>query len=144
MLLLHMTATGRSCSLRHPLAAHARPPTLSFARRRGDTNTTADDVPEEGVRDGPLQLRCRWYRSTLSRGGQVCCVHPEAEAALQCLLCLRLKAPTHLSFHCSADCMKKHWQAHREYHSAAAAAENRRRTENGGAWMSVPAISLMQ
>lgn len=129
--------TIRSCHVSFVLLAcllSCMPPVPSCLfctqlRRKGDTNVSADDGPEEGLREGVFQLRSRWYRSTISKGGQVCCVHPEAEATAQCLLCLRLKLPHHLSFHCSTDCMKKHWQMHREYH--ANAVENKRAEHAG-------------
>lgn len=46
----------------------------------------------------------------------MCSVHPEREAGLQCMVCLRCKVPTHLSYHCSVDCLKSHWNLHKEYH----------------------------
>lgn len=55
-------------------------------------------------------------RSTYPRGGAVCSVHPEREASLQCMVCLRCKVPTHLSYHCSVECLKSHWNLHKDYH----------------------------
>jgi hypothetical protein len=43
-------------------------------------------------------------------------VHPEREATLQCLVCLRCKVPTHLSYHCGVPCLKRHWNLHKDYH----------------------------
>ncbi len=87
--------------------------------KRGDTTVTADDVPPEGSPEPGLQLRSRWYRSSLPRGGAVCSVHPEREASVQCTVCLRCKVAVHLSFHCSAECFRSSWQQHREYHRTA-------------------------
>ena len=86
--------------------------------KRGDgVQISLDEVPEEGAQEGvPYQLRSRWYRSTIPRGGAVCSVHPDREAGLQCTICLRLKVPQHLSYHCSVDCLKSHWHLHKEYH----------------------------
>jgi CCR4-NOT transcription complex subunit 6 len=89
--------------------------------KRGDTTVTADDVPEEGSGEGLFQLKSRWFRSALPRGGTVCCVHPEQEAILQCTVCLRCKVANHLSYHCSPECFKAHWARHLEYHRQAAA-----------------------
>ncbi|KAF5836569.1 phosphatase family [Dunaliella salina] len=91
------------------------------AVRRLDTGQSvsledAENTLLEGNSDAPFQLRMRWYRSTYPRGGAVCSVHPEKEASLQCLVCLRCKVPTHLSYHCSVDCLKSHWNLHKDYH----------------------------
>jgi hypothetical protein len=87
--------------------------------KRGDTTVTSDDVPEEGAPEGGLQLRSRWYRSSIPRGGAVCSVHPEQEATVQCTVCLRSKVAVHLSYHCSAHCFKCAWQQHLDYHAQA-------------------------
>lgn len=84
--------------------------------KRGDQNVSIEDLPEEGSPDGQYQLRMRWFRSTIPRGGAVCSVHPEREASLQCMVCLRYKVPQHLSYHCAVDCLKSHWHLHKEYH----------------------------
>lgn len=77
---------------------------------------SGDDVPQEGS-DGVYQLRSRWYRSTTPKGGSLNCnVHPDREAGAQCLICLRSKVPVHLSYHCSAECMKSNWHLHKDYH----------------------------
>lgn len=87
--------------------------------KRGDATVTADDVPEEGSPEGIYQLRARWYRSTIPRGGNICSIHPDREAGLQCIVCLRTKAAPNLSYHCNADCLKAHWHLHKEYHQQA-------------------------
>eukprot|EP00195_Chlamydomonas_chlamydogama_P016392 CAMPEP_0202900342 /NCGR_PEP_ID=MMETSP1392-20130828/11166_1 /ASSEMBLY_ACC=CAM_ASM_000868 /TAXON_ID=225041 /ORGANISM="Chlamydomonas chlamydogama, Strain SAG 11-48b" /LENGTH=568 /DNA_ID=CAMNT_0049586715 /DNA_START=168 /DNA_END=1874 /DNA_ORIENTATION=- len=84
--------------------------------KRDNAPVAADDVPEEGAPEGYWQLRSRWYRSTIPRGGAVCSVHPEREAALQCIVCLRCKVAQHLSYHCSVECFKSHWNLHKDYH----------------------------
>jgi CCR4-NOT transcription complex subunit 6 len=84
--------------------------------KRGEQTVTADDVAEEGSGEGQYQLRSRWYRSTLTRGGSVCGVHPDKEATIQCVVCLKSKVPQHLSFHCSSECLRSSWQSHLEYH----------------------------
>lgn len=56
------------------------------------------------------------HRSNIPSGGAVCSVHPEREASLQCMVCLRCKVPTHLSYHCSVECLRSHWNLHKDYH----------------------------
>ena len=110
--------------------------------RRGDTNATAnaEEVPEEGTGDSrySLRFRCgqavqlsgedldghtlqpavrRWYRSVANKGGACCWIHQDREATLQCILCLRSKVEVRKSYHCSTDCLKKHWSYHRELHN---------------------------
>ena len=87
--------------------------------KRGEQIVSIEDVPEEGSTDGVHQLRMRWYRSNLPRGGAVCSVHPEKEATLQCMVCLRHKVAQHLSYHCSVECLKSHWHLHKDYHKQA-------------------------
>jgi CCR4-NOT transcription complex subunit 6 len=87
--------------------------------KRGETTVTADDIPEEGSSEPGLQLRSRWYRSSIPRGGAVCSVHPEKEATVQCAVCLRSKVAVHLSYHCTAECFKRSWPQHLEYHRQA-------------------------
>ncbi|KAL6757408.1 phosphatase family [Haematococcus lacustris] len=86
--------------------------------KRGDQTVTVDDLPEEGTQDASAvhQLRMRWYRSTVPRGGAVCSVHPDREASMQCMVCLRHRVAQHLSYHCSVDCLKSHWHLHKDYH----------------------------
>lgn len=84
--------------------------------KRGESVLSADDVPEEGSAEGLYQLRSRWYRSPLPRGGAFCSIHPEREAALQCVVCVRMRQGQHLSYHCTPECLKTHWHLHREYH----------------------------
>jgi hypothetical protein len=86
--------------------------------RRGDSTATcsAEDVPEDGTGDSRYSLRFRWYRSVVNRGGSVCWVHNDREATLQCVLCLRAKAEVRKSFHCSTDCLRRHWGLHKELH----------------------------
>lgn len=87
--------------------------------KRGETTVTADDIPEEGSPEPGLQLRSRWYRSSIPRGGAVCSVHPDKEASVQCTICLKSKVAVHLSYHCTAECFRSSWQQHREYHRQA-------------------------
>jgi CCR4-NOT transcription complex subunit 6 len=87
--------------------------------KRGETTVTADDIPEEGSSEPGLQLRSRWYRSAIPRGGAVCSVHPDQEATVQCAVCLRSKVAVHLSYHCTAECFKRSWPQHLEYHRQA-------------------------
>lgn len=79
------------------------------------SQVNAADLPGEGT-DARFYVRSRWYRSVLSRGGSVCCIHPDREATIQCLLCLRCKVDSRRSFHCSTDCLKQHWGFHKELH----------------------------
>lgn len=48
---------------------------------------------------------------------QFCWAHPERDAAIQCILCLRCKADPKKSYHCSADCLREHWSFHSDFHS---------------------------
>jgi CCR4-NOT transcription complex subunit 6 len=48
---------------------------------------------------------------------QVCWVHPDCDAAIQCILCLRCKVDPQRSYHCSAECLKEHWHFHLDFHS---------------------------
>jgi CCR4-NOT transcription complex subunit 6 len=91
--------------------------------KRGDTVQSAEDLPSEGEPAGasPWQLRSRWYRSSIPRGGAVCSVHPEREAGLQCTVCLRARVAQHLSYHCSPECFRSSWPQHQDYHRQAAA-----------------------
>ena len=84
--------------------------------KRGEATLNAEELPEEGAPEGQFQIRARWYRSTLPHGGAVCSVHPDKEASLQCVVCIKCRVPTHLSYHCSVECLKSHWHLHREYH----------------------------
>lgn len=79
------------------------------------TQVNAADLPEDNS-DSRFCIRSRWYRSVLSRGGSVCCIHPDREATIQCLLCLRSKVDPRRSYHCSTDCLKQHWHFHKELH----------------------------
>lgn len=101
--------------------------------KRGDATVTADDVPEEGSGEGQYQLRSRWYRSTLTRGGAVCAIHPDKEATIQCVVCLKTRTPQHLSYHCTPECLKSSWQSHIDYHKQSHA--------NGGASCSTDQLS---
>lgn len=92
--------------------------------KRGEQTLQLEDVPEEGSSEGNYQLRMRWYRSTIPRGGAVCSVHPEREASLQCMVCLRYRVAQHLSYHCSVDCLKSHWHLHKDYHKQQASQAN--------------------
>jgi CCR4-NOT transcription complex subunit 6 len=91
--------------------------------KRGETVQSAEDMPSEGDPAGasPWQLRSRWFRSSIPRGGAVCSVHPEKEATIQCTVCLRSKVAQHLSYHCSPECFRSSWAQHQEYHRQAAA-----------------------
>ncbi len=89
--------------------------------RRGDNQPlNVEELPEEGStpsgEGGNFALRCRWYRSNLPRAGSFCSVHPEREASLQCMICVKCRVAQHLSYHCSPDCLKNHWHIHRDYH----------------------------
>lgn len=154
------------------------------------TPPPAEEVPAEGHTDSRFSVKCRWYRSVVTKGGQVgssgkgrwprccflllgtilcrppecqcphvrncthCCiqgpctpcvsrlndcrcrtsrqrqaypgpcrnppqycwVHPDKEAAIQCILCLRCKVDTKKSYHCSPECLREHWAFHRDFH----------------------------
>ncbi|CAD7705110.1 unnamed protein product [Ostreobium quekettii] len=87
--------------------------------KEGDGPGTRCHVPDEGCLESTsrFRLRSRWFRAMIHRGSAVCNVHPDREAAIQCLLCLRAHAPVPLSFHCGPECLKEHWHLHRDnYH----------------------------
>lgn len=46
----------------------------------------------------------------------VCGIHPDKDATLQCLLCLKSRVPSHLSYHCTGECLQAHWPMHRANH----------------------------
>ncbi|EFN56629.1 hypothetical protein CHLNCDRAFT_144412 [Chlorella variabilis] len=95
--------------------------------RRGDgTTVSAEEVPAEGHTDSRFSVKCRWYRSVVTKGGQYCWVHPEKEAAIQCILCLRCKVDTKKSYHCSPECLREHWAFHRDFHQ-----QSRENGDNG-------------
>ncbi|DBA89559.1 hypothetical protein WJX79_010338 [Trebouxia sp. C0005] len=84
-------------------------------RKGTSTTVSGEDVPEEGVSDSRYVLRYRWYRS-VHRGGQICWIHPDREATVQCILCLRSRAEIRKSFHCTPECLQQHWPQHRQLH----------------------------
>lgn len=55
----------------------------------------------------------------VTKEGQVCWVHPEHDATVQCILCLRCKSDTKRSYHCTAECLKEHWHFHVDFHNHA-------------------------
>ncbi|KAK2077208.1 hypothetical protein QBZ16_004842 [Prototheca wickerhamii] len=81
--------------------------------RRADSSTVTG---AEGATDSRFSIKYRWYRSVVTKTGQVCWVHPDREATVQCILCLRSRADQRKSYHCSAACLKEHWCFHREFH----------------------------
>lgn len=40
----------------------------------------------------------------------------DREATLQCILCLRAKVELRKSFTCSTDCLRQHWNVHKNLH----------------------------
>jgi CCR4-NOT transcription complex subunit 6 len=98
---------------------------------------SAEEVPEEGATDARFSVKCRWYRAVAARGGAPACwAHPEREAGVQCILCLRAKADARRAYHCSPECLVEHWAFHKDFHlqaaRAAEAAEGERRAAAGG------------
>ena len=87
-----------------------------LCRKDNNTTATADELPEEGASSARFSLRFRWYRSVVQRSGAVCWIHPEQEANLQCILCLRCKVDIRKSYHCSTSCLRQHWSYHKELH----------------------------
>ena len=43
-------------------------------------------------------------------------IHPDREATVQCILCLRSRAEVRKSFHCTPECLQRHWPQHRQLH----------------------------
>lgn len=112
---LHQTADSVFCGV-------TLEPYVQVKRGESVVLVGSDDVPEEGSPDGLYQLRSRWYRSSLPRGGAVCSIHPDREAGLQCVVCVRMRTAgqgQHLSYHCTAECLKSNWNLHRDYHKQA-------------------------
>eukprot|EP00891_Asterochloris_glomerata_P003815 jgi/Astpho2/3815/fgenesh1_pm.00062_%23_7_t len=83
--------------------------------RRGETQHGSAAL--EGASSQRYQLRFRWYRG-ISRAAQVCWCHPDRDARIQCILCLRGRCDIRKSFHCSNECFRQHWQTHKELHEA--------------------------
>lgn len=102
-----------------------------LCRRNDGTTVSAEEVPAEGQTDSRFSVKCRWYRSVLTKGGQFCWVHPEKEAAIQCILCLRCKVDTKKSYHCSPECLREHWAFHKDFHANSGTAENGYRSVSG-------------
>lgn len=44
-------------------------------------------------------------------------MHPERDAGIQCILCLRCKADTKRSYHCTPSCLQEHWTFHLDFHN---------------------------
>ena len=96
-----------------------------LCRRDNNATATADELPEEGTAGARFCLRFRWYRSVVQRSGALCWIHPDKEASLQCILCLRCKVDIRKSYHCSTACLRQHWAYHKELHD--------QRKQNGAA-----------
>jgi CCR4-NOT transcription complex subunit 6 len=58
-------------------------------------------------------------------------VHGDREATLQCVLCLRAKVDVRKSFHCSTDCLRRHWGLHKELHGQSNRFNGYTGSENG-------------
>ena len=84
--------------------------------RRENQAAAPEEVPEEGQAGARYALRFRWYRSVVQRSGANCWIHPDREATLQCVLCLRCKVDIRKSYHCTPSCLKQHWHWHKELH----------------------------
>lgn len=113
-----MAFTIVSCKLPtgdFPIVGVALQPYVLVKRNDGST-VPSDDIPEEGSGEGQFQLRSRWYRSSLTRGGNVCAVHPDKEATIQCVVCLKSRVSQQLSYHCTPECLRGSWPQHLDYH----------------------------
>ena len=71
---------------------------------------------QEGQAGARFCLRFRWYRSVVQRSGANCWIHPDKQATLQCVLCLRSKVDIRKSYHCTPACLREHWHWHKELH----------------------------
>ncbi len=112
--------------------------------RKADNTTASTDIPEEGSSDTRFSLRSRWYRSVVNRVGAVCWVHPEKEATIQCILCLRCKADIRKSYHCSKECLGEHWTFHRDFHQITKAHGTPATAVLAGSWpMTVHAVLVL-
>lgn len=84
--------------------------------------TSLDEFPLEATppANGSHCLRYRWLRSPFTDGeGQICHIHPDRPATMQCTIWTKLNYPLAYSYHCSADCFKQHWHLQKQYHEKA-------------------------
>ena len=95
-------------------------------RKENNLTATAEELPEEGQSGARFCLRFRWYRSVVQRSGANCWIHPDREACLQCILCLRHKVDIRKSYHCTPACLRQHWPYHKELHE-----QREQRKQNG-------------
>ncbi|WOL15232.1 carbon catabolite repressor protein [Canna indica] len=61
----------------------------------------------------------KWYRDQGDQKAIVCSMHPNQQATLQCLVCLKEKVPIAKSYHCTTKCLSDAWQHHRSLHDQA-------------------------
>ncbi|EIE19641.1 hypothetical protein COCSUDRAFT_54570 [Coccomyxa subellipsoidea C-169] len=112
----HLTITSaRIPSSDAPICGVTLEPYVLIRRPDGQS-CNAEECPEEGSGDARFSLRFRWYRSVVNKGGHVCFIHQDREATLQCILCLRAKVELRKSFTCSTDCLRQHWNVHKNLH----------------------------
>ncbi|CAN1769914.1 Carbon catabolite repressor protein 4 homolog 1 [Linum perenne] len=96
-------------------------PVIPFLRfRLLNTCITSSDIVESEPKDGVF-LKYKWYRK--GTGNHVCSVHTSALAKLQCVLCVKAKAPELGSFFCSTQCLADAWPQHKIRHGEPAGAE---------------------
>ncbi|GMH46198.1 hypothetical protein BSKO_14166, partial [Bryopsis sp. KO-2023] len=80
------------------------------------TSIPDDDDSDDAGTLGRFRLRSRWFRQTQGRNTALCSIHPNKDASIQCVLCLKARVPQNLSYHCNGDCLQDHWHLHRAFH----------------------------
>uniref|UniRef100_A0A7S2X3A0 Carbon catabolite repressor protein n=1 Tax=Chloropicon roscoffensis TaxID=1461544 RepID=A0A7S2X3A0_9CHLO len=79
---------------------------------------SADSFREAGdgveLKPGEVALRSRWYRCLGGRTGAFCSRHPDLEATVQCLGCVKLNVPISRSYFCSTQCFAQSWPEHKK------------------------------
>ena len=93
---------------------------------------SADQFREDGdgveLKAGEVALRSRWYRCLGGRTGAICSRHPDLEATMQCLVCVKLGVSISRSYFSSTQCFIEAWPEHKKLHQQAA---ERKEKENG-------------
>mmetsp|Transcript_5147 Transcript_5147/g.16836 ORF Transcript_5147/g.16836 Transcript_5147/m.16836 type:complete len:482 (-) Transcript_5147:46-1491(-) len=95
--------------------------------RLGDQTCTTEDVNESSPVEGQY-VQSRWFRSSGVRRA-MCSVHHQEQATIQCVQCVKAKAPISKSYHCGPECFTESWDNHKAIHQRAIANGG---NENGG------------
>ena len=98
-----------------------------FVRCRWGDNKTSNNLSvleefpvETALIPASHSLRYRWLRSPFTSGeGQMCHIHPDRPATIQCTIWSKLNYPVAFSYHCSVECFKQHWHLQKQYYEKA-------------------------